>query len=285
MADSRVFSNAADDTAAAFAHYALRSAGATTHALHLYEQVIECVGRRQISPDALSESLARFAQTHSATVGTNVSTAAERFASELASTLVPVADIEKHFAQLASFAEEGVPRDHRRTAAKQMNRSVANQLTRAAAAWFEFLGALDEERGRLAERYLLSVVRTVNPIGFDTDVVELTGPLSTTISTVVTLENTRSERASIHCAVSDVRRADGVGPAFVPDLVLAPDAVILERDHEVGVRLSLWLDDTIYDARSQYVGTLQISRDDASRLDVPLRITPTVNLDERQQRH
>ena len=85
--------------------------------------------------------------------------------------------------------------------------------------------------------------------------------------------------------MSDVRRADGVGPAFVPDLVMAPDAIILERDRDVGVHLSLWLDDTIYDAQSPYVGTFQIWRNDAPRLDVPLRITPTVNFHERQQRH
>jgi hypothetical protein len=273
MADPPELTGAGDEVATAFAHYLMRSAVASTHALHLYEQVIGCVGRRQISPDTLHNSLMRFASARSAASQTNVAAAAKRFVDTMASLNVTH---DTFFADLTAVATgDKQPRDVRRAYAKQLNTSLATTMTRAAGAWFELLGALDEERGRFAQAYLVDVLRSVNPIGFHGDVVELSGPVNSHVSTSVTLDNTLAERALIHCAVGDIRRADGVGPAFIPDLVFTPEAIIVEGANEAELSLSLWLDDAVYVPQSAYVGSLHITRDDAPRLDIPLRITPT----------
>ncbi len=182
-----------------------------------------------------------------------------------------------YYAQLAAVATGETTADaFRRLARKDTARTFAQELSRASRIWFAYLGDLDEERARFADQYLMGALRAVNPVGFDGDVVELAGPVNTMVSTVVTVDNTLAEPTVIRCGVSEVRRADGVGPAFAPALVVAPEDVVLERDAEGSVELSLWLDDAIYDPGTAYIGALRLARDGAPRRDVPLRITPRI---------
>ncbi|HEY4133417.1 MAG TPA: hypothetical protein VGM50_22550 [Gemmatimonadaceae bacterium] len=273
MADTRDFLNASDDIATAFAQYLMRATVASTHAMHLYEQVIKCVARRQISPDTLRQSLLRIAMTRAHSSQTNVAAAAGRFVESIATHNVTDTTFYAELAALAAGTK--TPGDFRRATNKQFNNTLASALSSGANAWFELLGTLDEERGKFAEEYLVDVLRRANPIGFDGDVVELSGPIDSELSTTLTLDNTLTKRAVIHCGVSDVRRADGVGPAFIPALVFAPEEVIVEGANDAQLSVSLWLDSALYETQSPYVGSLHISRDDAPRLDIPLRITPT----------
>jgi hypothetical protein len=306
MAESREFSIAADEMSAAFAEYLLRTAVASAGALHRYEQLIGCVARRQASPAALEASLARFAEVRAGESAARVSAATARLIAGLASsTFLPLATgdesetptagdtsdalahladrvrdrnrraADAYYAQLAAVATgETAPDAFRRLTRKDTPRTFAEELRRVSRIWFEYLGDLDEERARFADQYLMDVLRTVNPVGFHGDVVELEGAVNTMVSTVVTVDNTLDEPAVIRCGVSEIRRADGVGPAFQPALVIAPEAVVLERDTEGHVELSLRLDDAIYDPGVAYIGALRLVRDGAPRLDVPLRITP-----------
>jgi hypothetical protein len=277
MPNTREFMNAADDVATAYAHYLLRATIASTHALHLYEQAIRCVARRQISADTFQHSLMRVATTRAQSSQTNVAAAAARFIDAL-TAINATHDVTRDtfFADLAAVAAgDKPPGEFRRASTKQLNTTFASALTCGARAWFDLLGALDEERGRFAEEYLVDVLRRANPLGFHGDVVELSGPMNTRLTTTVTLDNTLTDRAVIHCGVSDVRRADGIGPGFAPALVFAPEEIIVEGAEDAQLSVSLWLDSTIYETQSAYVGSLHISRDDAPRLDIPLRITPT----------
>jgi hypothetical protein len=283
MVDSRAFSGAAEDTAMAYARSLLRTGVASAHALHLNDQLISCVARRQVSPEAFQHSLTRFAHARGADLASQASRAAEAFFSGLAaSAFLPIEDgetltgaTEAYFAQLAALARgETTPNEFRRVTSKRLNTAVADELSRAAGVWFEYLGTLDEQRGRFAEEYLMTVLRSVDPVGFHGDVVEIAGPVNTTISTVVTFDGADMDRTIVRCGVSDVRRADGVGPAFTPDVVLTPEEIVLERVHDAQLSLSLWLDEAIYDQGSPYVGALHITRDGAPRLEIPLRITP-----------
>jgi hypothetical protein len=262
--------------ATAYAQYLLRSGVASTHALHLYEQVIGCVGRRQISPDTLQSSLMAFAATRGMSAQTNVAAAIARFIDALGTMNVTHDTLFDDLAAVASG--DKTPREVRRDQAKHLNASLAATLSGGATAWFDLLGALDEERGRFMEAYLLDVLRRANPIGFHGDVVELSGPIGANVTTTVTLDNALAEPAVIRCAVSDVRRTDGVGPAFTPALVFAPEMINVEGGTDAAVTVSLQLDSAVYASQSSYVGSLHIMRDDAPRLDVPLRITPTPTL-------
>jgi hypothetical protein len=145
-------------------------------------------------------------------------------------------------------------------------------LLRTARLCLDFLGGLTELRTRLAEEYLLGALALVSPWNGQS-VLDLAGPLGETTTASLSLANTRRERAVIRCAVTDVRRADGVGPAFVPDITIVPDGFLLEPDQEATVRLSLRLDPALYDHDAPYIGALQVTRHGEPHLEVQLRIT------------
>ena len=120
------------------------------------------------------------------------------------------------------------------------------------------------------------MLATVN--GADQEAVfalKLTAPLGETASASMSLSNTQNDRAVIRCTPADVRRADGVGPAFVPKITLTPEALELGPGEEGSLRLSLRLDEAEYDADALYVGAVYITGHQESRIEVPLRITAT----------
>jgi len=306
MAESREFATAASESSTAYALYAMRAAAHATRNLQLLDQVIACVARRQLAPESLQQSLAAIARTRAPSLEREANLAAARFVAGLMSSApLPVESTEqvagvdpsaideslerlgrdvhaRASAALATYqsridsvaAGEISPDDSRRAVRKDYTRGVSRELVRVSQLWFDLLGDLDHIRSRFTEEYLLDALRRASPIGFDGDQVELTGRLSTRASTIVTLENTRPEPVTLRCAVRDIRRADAVGPAFVPAIVLTPTEVVLDVDRVANIGVSLQLDETIYDADVRYIGAFEISRDGAPRIDIPLTITP-----------
>jgi hypothetical protein len=305
MAESRDFPGAADDISTAYARFLLRTAAHSTRGMHLCEQVIGCVARRQLTPDSLQASLAQFMQQHADPAAAQTAAAAARFFAGLVSTALLPADpddlppdvdptdltatlgrVADNSAQRNARAMEAyqaligevaagrmTPYKFRRAIGKQYEQFVAGELTRVARLWFEFLADLEDARGSVAEPYLLGELRNAGPLGFDADVVELAGPMNATGSAELSVENTGGGRDVIRCTVGDVRRADGIGPAFLPDIVLTPDELVLDQGRAASLRLSVRLDETIYDAGVPYIGALHFLRDSAPRLQMPLRIT------------
>ncbi len=306
MAESREFANAASESSAAYALYVLRATAHATRILQLLDQVVACVARRQLTPETLEQSLAAVGRTRAASLERDAKTAAARFVAGLVSSAIipvdasePRVDVDpseldaalervereavaRSAAALATYqsridsvvAGELSPDDSRRAIRKDYTRGLSRELIRASQLWFELLGDLDHIRARFTEEYLLDALRRANPIGFHGDTVELTGRLNTTASTIISLENTRREPVVLRCAVRDVRRADAIGPAFVPNIVLDPSEVVVDADRAASIGVSLWLDDAIYAADARYVGAFEITRDGAPRIDVPLSITP-----------
>lgn len=305
MAESGDLANAVAESSTAFAHYVLRTAAHSVRTLHLYEQVIGCVARRQIAPSAIRESLAALLQDQAAESAATAASVTTRFFVGLASCAFlpaeeadPPPDVEAdadavewferlsehavkrdvraveiYLSQLARLsAGETTPAEFRRGISVQHSRELA-ELSRVARLWFELLGDLDDLRARSAEEHLLGAIRNANPIGFDSDVIELAAPAGMTASKVVSLQNMRDEQAVVHCVLSDVRRADGVGPAFVPDIAITPAMLVIERNHEARIRLSVRLDETVYERDTPYIGALHMSRNGEPRIEVPLRIT------------
>ncbi len=101
----------------------------------------------------------------------------------------------------------------------------------------------------------------------------LVAPLGGVASASLSVANTKEERAHVRCRVTDVRRADGVGPAFTAATTIAPEQVELGPGEEVSVRVSIRLDAADYETNVLYVGELQVTGHGAPRLEVPLRIT------------
>lgn len=156
---------------------------------------------------------------------------------------------------------------------------LANQLPlylqHAAQLYLDLLNGINEIRASYEEDYFRSILATASGREIDPPVVlNLTGPHGGTASASLTVANTTPERSSIQCTVTDVRRADGQGPAFTPQIAIVPGELILESGEEGTLQLSIQLDGSDYDADTLHVGSLYIAGQGDLHVEVKLRITP-----------
>ena len=99
-------------------------------------------------------------------------------------------------------------------------------------------------------------------------------PGDTAASSLI-VENSGSEPLLVSCQATTVRRADGVGPAFVPAIALTPLENTVAPGEELRVHTSLSLDPGVYEPDVLYVGALRLMRQQSLYLEVPLHITAT----------
>jgi hypothetical protein len=157
-----------------------------------------------------------------------------------------------------------------------LNQRLPEHLRRMSRLYFDLLNGFSDLQASYGEDFLSSVLATAKaadqemPIAFN-----LVGPLGGAASASLSLTNTQEQPAIIRCSVTDVRRADGVGPAFAPQVTIAPEALSLRPGEEASVVLSLQLNAADYTPDVLYVGAVHIARRGEPRLDVPLRITAT----------
>jgi hypothetical protein len=170
-------------------------------------------------------------------------------------------------------AGEASPGEMQEASANHLRRHVPEYLSELGSLYFDLLNGLTDLRVTSEQEFLRHVLERTN--GAQRFELVLAAPAGGTATASLSIANTRDERARIRCDVSEVRRADGVGPAFAPNVTMAPDGLELEPGEESSLVLALTLDEGSYDLDVVYVGTLQISGHGEPRLDVPLRIAAT----------
>lgn len=154
-----------------------------------------------------------------------------------------------------------------------LERRLPEHMSRLSAMYFDLLNGLNDLRSEYEEVLLRRVLATSRSANQDMPIaLNLSGRLGETATASLTLTNTQPERANIRCAVTDLRRADGIGPAFVSSISVAPMLLSLGPGEEASLSVSLRLDDGLFEADVFYVGSVQITRRGEPRLDVPLRI-------------
>jgi hypothetical protein len=149
------------------------------------------------------------------------------------------------------------------------------QLAAVARLYFDLLDGLGEMSSRLEARYLRAVLGAGRAMDETVAAVHLRGRAGAVASSSLGVENTRAEPADVRCEIADVRRADGIGPAFRPAIAVEPPAVRLQPRQEATVRLSLLLDREAYEPDALYVGAIRVVHAGGTAVDVPLRITAT----------
>lgn len=157
-----------------------------------------------------------------------------------------------------------------------LQRRLPEYLSELGKLYFDLLNGLTELRVKSEQEFLSGVLERANGAGA-AEAFELTlvGPLGGTATASLSITNGRDQRARIRCDLTDVRRADGVGPAFAPDVTIEPEGLELAPDEEGHLVVTLRLDEQNYEPDVLYVGTLQIAGHGEPRLEVPLRITAT----------
>jgi hypothetical protein len=319
MAEAPGFAGGAADWSTGYARFLLRAAGRSAGTVQLYNQVLGCLSRGQLEPAALRDSLSRFLQARG---GDCSGRAAELTARLFAGLVRMAAGGEpegadtgdgppsfdstdpgdwfrrlgEHTVELHRRRVEAYQAAIHRTAAGEMTpdelrqamsadevRWLPERLNHTVLLCFDLLEGLTELTAGYADEYLRGLLAIVKPGGVDAEfVLGLSALAGETASASLSLANTREHRAVIRCAVSDVRRADGVGPAFAPEITIVPDGLLLKPAEEADVRLSLRLDPAVYDPDAAYVGALHVTRQGEPCLEVALVITAIGSAKETQ---
>jgi hypothetical protein len=153
---------------------------------------------------------------------------------------------------------------------------LPQHFRRLSILFFDLLNSLNDLYTSYQEEFLNGVLDSVNRSDQEAPfLLNLSAPLGETASASVLLTNTTNEPTIIRCMATDIRRADGVGPAFTPQITLAPDSLNLQPGEEGNLAVLLRLDSDSFDTDVLYVGTLQITGHGEPRFEIPLRIRAT----------
>jgi hypothetical protein len=156
-----------------------------------------------------------------------------------------------------------------------LERRLPEQLRSLGRLYFDLLNGLNDLRADYEEEYLTGILASADRSGEQPFILDLVARLGESASASLSLGNTRDEPAIIYCTVTNVRRADGVGPAFTPDIFISPERLHLQPGEEAKVFLSLRLDEEGYEPGVAYVGALYVIGHGEPRFEVPLRILAT----------
>lgn len=149
-------------------------------------------------------------------------------------------------------------------------------LRRLGALYFDVLNGLSDLRASYEEEFLTGVLATVKGGGPEEPfVLNLTAPLGETATASLALSNTKDEPTVIRCRASEIRRADGIDPAFTPQVSITPESLKLQPGEEASLTVSLQLDESVYTPGVLYVGTLEITSHGEPGFEVPLQIKAT----------
>lgn len=162
-----------------------------------------------------------------------------------------------------------------KSAAEHLERRLPDYLRRLGTDYFELLNGLNDLRAQSEQEFLSGVLASASETRPDSFVIELAAASGATANASFSISNTRDVSAVIRCEVADVRRRDGVGPAFMPNIRREPEQAELAPGQEVRIMLALPLDETIYAPDAQYVGALHITSGGEPHVEIPLRITAT----------
>lgn len=192
---------------------------------------------------------------------------------------VDVADWMSWHTRLVEYAEneQSVQGEALRSAMEQSGNAdlaarepnASTMVARLAALCFDVLAALDDVNAQLGKHYIETVVPEDGP-----EAIDLAGTLGDHVECRLVVSNDQADTATVQCAITDVRRDDGVGPAFEPPFAISPSDLRLPPNGSAQVACSIQLTD-LFTAQATYVGELSVTVDTEAVLRMPVRIRVT----------
>ena len=299
------------DWSTSYSQYLTRSAALSARTSKLYQEALEGVSKGKISPIVFQEHFPRFVQAHAAEYATLLAGAGARFFSDLIRQgaalgqsrsgsepeIVPprfdASNPVRWFEQLAEYAGqigargvktyrtqldrvaagETTPSEVQQNTTEYLSRQLPEFLQHSTRLYFELLDSLNELRTKYEETFFRGVLaEAANRESEPPVTLTLSGPSGATVSASLSITNTTGQRTRVGHRMTDVRRSDGVGRAFVPSIVILPESMELEPDQDGTISLSLRLDPQHYDPGAQYVGMLYVIGGSALQVEVQVRI-------------
>jgi hypothetical protein len=161
-------------------------------------------------------------------------------------------------------------------ASAYLERRFPDYLRQLGRIYFDLLTDLNGLRAEGERDFLEGVLAAARPEGPAPPLrVDLMGPAAERVSARLSIANSRGAPARIVASVGDIRRADGIGPAFAPDLSITPGALELGPAEEGSITLALALDPAAYAPGALYLGALSVAGAGELPLEIPLRVMVT----------
>ena len=175
-------------------------------------------------------------------------------------------------------AGEATPSEVQQTTSDYLARQLPEYLQRMTHLYFDLLNVLSDVRARYEETYFRGVLGETRAEESEAPAaLTLAGPSGETVSASLAVTNTAAQQTRIGYTVTEVRRTDGVGKAFVPAVTVFPETLELEPNEEGTLTLSLRLDPLEYDPEALYTGTLYVTGSAGLQVEVQLRILAGAN--------
>jgi hypothetical protein len=220
---------------------------ASVRTFALFSQVLNCASRGQLTPATIDATLREFAIAR----GTEYTHSLTRVAEDFVNGLTGVMG--------APAITDGPSGD------------VFARITRL---YFTLLTRFTDLQTTQIEDCLRALLDAAD-VGAGSGALALRAPLGDTAASSLIVENSGSEPLVVGCLATAVRRADGVGPAFVPAIALTPLEDTVGPGEALRVSTSLSLDPGVYEPDVLYIGALRLMRQQSLYLEVPLHITAT----------
>jgi hypothetical protein len=150
---------------------------------------------------------------------------------------------------------------------------VPDGIARLADLYFDLLSGLDEANADFGIDYL----RTVERHHLRPDAIDLDGAAGTPVDVRFVVSNHEPVATAVQCSMTDVRREDGVGPAFEPTVVITPEAFDLAPHADAEVACSILLSDAFH-PDATYVGDLRVTTGSEALLRIPVRLRVTAGV-------
>ena len=153
---------------------------------------------------------------------------------------------------------------------------VPDRIVRLADLFLGMLTGLDEAGAEFGIGYLRSVERhSRRP-----DAIEVAGHRGETLEVRFVVSNDEPEPTAVHCTITDLRREDGIGPAFDATVSITPDGFDLEPGTSTTVACAIELSDAFV-PEATYVGELDVVTGAETVLEIPLRVRVTGEVPDR----
>jgi hypothetical protein len=291
------------DWTAAQMQYMLRAAQQSARAQDLYYAVLQRVALGTLTPTDIRDRLASFSADYGPSYAAQVGQLAMQFASGLLQLTgnayqppppYDAANPTAWFVRLSEYANANsrravhdyqanldrvaagdvTPPQLQAELANDYSRRSAEQLQRMGQLYFDLLRLLSELHARAGDECFSHLLGGGTPAAATQTWLQLDGALGERASAVLTIENTRAAATTVRCVMTDLRRADGIGPAFMPKAIVDPNGLLLEPGQESTVRVSLDLDPSRFEPGVRYVGAFHVLRRGDERLEIPLQVTP-----------
>jgi len=176
------------------------------------------------------------------------------------------------------------PEDVQQKVAGDMSRRLPFYMRDAGQLYLHLMQELDALRGDYEDAYLSGILALAEESASEpVTAVALQAPAGGAAFQSFTISNTTRTRMAVRYVATEVRRMDGVGPAFAPKVQITPELLELEPGEESTVTLSLQLDADRYEVGVPYIGFLYVTGADDRRVELQLRIVATDPVPEKEK--